>query len=179
MYSRVWRGTLRLSSEHCGCIWLAWVGSYWPSIIFYCVESPTVSSIMGQGHVCVSFSDVLTIHQMTDVLEMETMASVKMSGRTEQLPKAPLGFNIPSSYTTGRVQTRTTDKLILSVLTALNFEFISNNFSHISKVNRPKSNTTGGQCDLCSVHTVASERFQTPLSQSFSILYYWQYILYC
>lgn len=36
MYSGVQRGTLRLSSERCGCIWPAWVGSYWPFIIFYC-----------------------------------------------------------------------------------------------------------------------------------------------
>lgn len=35
-------------------------------------RSPIVSGITGQGRVCVSFSDVLTPHQMTDVLELET-----------------------------------------------------------------------------------------------------------
>ncbi len=72
MYSRIQQGTLRLSSERCGCIWPAWVGSYWPFIIFYCRGSPIVSGFMGQGHVCVPFCDVLTPHHMTDVLELET-----------------------------------------------------------------------------------------------------------
>lgn len=72
MYSTVQQGSLRLSSECCGCIWPAWVGSYWPFIIFYCRGSPIVSRIMGQGHVCVSSSDVLTTHQMTDMLELVT-----------------------------------------------------------------------------------------------------------
>lgn len=72
MYSTVQQGSLRLSSECCSCIWPAWVGSYWPFIIFYCRGSPIVSRIMGQGHVCVSSSDVLTTHQMTDMLELVT-----------------------------------------------------------------------------------------------------------
>lgn len=102
--------------------------------------SPIVSGITGQGHVCVSVSDVLTPHQMTDVLELKTgehLLKCSEEWTIEPLTKPPSGSNI-ASHSTGMVEMRTPLKRPLSHCSAcsriLSFELISNNSASIDQM---------------------------------------------
>lgn len=84
-----------------------------------------MSRTMGQGHVCVSFSDVLTPHQMTDVLELEN--SKHLLKCSVEWTDQPL-ISLPNSDE--RVGARKAPKQLICHCTdssqILSFELISN-----------------------------------------------------
>lgn len=93
MYSGVEQGTLRLSSECCGCIWPAWMGSYWPFIIFYCRGESHCEWDHGSRPCLCFLHRCLNSTSDDRRARVVTVEHLLKCSVTEQLMKAPLSHN--------------------------------------------------------------------------------------